>query len=152
VLAGSVLIGTLMSGLLVDRVWAPIVACLFSLGPLIGCGLMLSGELSFPAALVVAVLIGASQGAEIDVVAYLSARYFGMRHYSAIYGSTVATMALAGVVGQVGIGYLHDYAGSYRLALMVMMAILALSIPFYLLLGPYPDLVEDEGPAGGQAP
>ncbi|SCW59970.1 Nitrate/nitrite transporter NarK [Sphingobium faniae] len=143
VLAGSVLIGTLLSGLLVDRIWAPIVACLFSLGPMIGCALMLSGELTFPVAFAVAVLIGASQGAEIDVVAYLSARYFGMRHYSTIYGSTIATMALAGVAGQVGIGFLYDYAGNYHLALIVMIAILALSIPFYLLLGPYPVVQEE---------
>lgn len=144
VLAGSVLLGTLLSGVLIDRVWAPAVACLFSVGPIIGFALMLSGALSFPVAFGAAVLIGASQGAEIDVVAYLSARYFGMRHYSTIYGSTVATMAMAGVAGQVGIGFLHDYAGSYHLALIVMITILALSIPFYLMLGAYPERPEDE--------
>jgi len=138
VLAGSVLIGTLISGVLIDRVWAPAIACLFSLGPMIGCLLMLQGSLSFPVALVAAILIGAAQGAEIDIVAYMAARYFGMNHYSTIYGSTVTAMVLLAVAGQVGIGFLHDLHGDYSVALLCVIAALGASVVLYLLMGPYP--------------
>ena len=138
VLAGSVLIGTLISGVLIDRVWAPAIACLFSLGPMIGCLLMLQGSLSFPVALVAAILIGAAQGAEIDIVAYMAARYFGMNHYSTIYGSTVTAMVLLAVAGQVGIGFLHDLHGDYSVALLCIIAALGASVVLYLLMGPYP--------------
>lgn len=138
VLAGSVLFGTLISGVLVDRIWAPLVACLFSLGPMVGFLLLLGDAPSMTVAVVAAVLIGLAQGAEIDIVAYLTARYFGMRHYSTIYGSTVMVMVLMSVVGQVGFGVLHDRYGDYRYALLSAVAALGLSIVCYLLLGPYP--------------
>lgn len=144
VLAGSVLIGTLVSGTLIDRVWAPAVACLFSLGPILGCLLMLQGSLTFPMALIAAVLIGAAQGAEIDIVAYMAARYFGMRHYSAIYGSTITVMTLMAVAGQVGIGFLYDRFGNYHVALIAVIGGLAASIFLYLLMGRYPQQVEVE--------
>lgn len=146
VLAGSVLIGTLISGVLIDRIWAPIVACLFSLGPMIGCLMMLQGPLSYQQAFLAAMLIGAAQGAEIDIVAYLAVRYFGMAHYSAIYGSTITAMTLLGVAGQVGIGVLHDHFGSYRPALMIAVVVLMAGVALYLMLGPYPP-DEEEKPA-----
>ncbi|KEQ53195.1 MFS transporter [Sphingobium chlorophenolicum] len=156
VLAGSVLIGTLVSGTLIDRVWAPAVACLFSLGPILGCILMLQGSLTFPMALIAAMLIGAAQGAEIDIVAYMAARYFGMRHYSAIYGSTITVMTLMAVAGQVGIGFLYDRFGNYQVALIVVIGGLVASILLYLLMGRYPRQVEGEAepsvaPTGAEA-
>ncbi|ARR56761.1 MFS transporter [Rhizorhabdus wittichii DC-6] len=138
VLAGSVLIGTLVSGTLVDRIWAPLVACLFSLGPMLGCLLLIGPSPSLATALLAAMLIGMAQGAEIDIVAYLCARYFGLRHYSTIYGSTVMVMVLMSVIGQVGIGMLHDRFGDYRAGLLAAAAALGLSLITYLLLGPYP--------------
>ena len=138
VLAGSVLIGTMISGVLIDRIWAPAIAGLFNLGPILGCLLMLQGEVSFHSALAAAVLIGAAQGAEIYIVAYMTARYFGMKHYSAIYGSTITAMTLMAVAGQVSIGYLHDSYGDYRIALLGVVAALVASTFFYLLMGPYP--------------
>ncbi|MDO7834806.1 MFS transporter [Sphingobium sp. HBC34] len=137
-LAGSVLVGTLLSGVLVDRIWAPMIACLFSIGPLIGCLILMQPVVSLPMAATAAVLIGMAQGAEIDIVAYLSARYFGMRHYSTIYGSTIMAMALMSVVGQVGIGYLYDRTGGYNAALLPIMAVLLASAVCYLSLGRYP--------------
>ena len=146
VLAASVLLGTLISGTLADRIWAPLVACIFSLGPMIGCLLLLAPSLPFSFAVAAAVLIGLSQGAEIDIVAYLSARYFGMQHYSAIYGSTIMAMAIGTVISGVGIGFLHDRFGDYRVALITACVILGLSIVCYLLLGPYPKTVEGSAP------
>ena len=131
--------------MLADRIWAPLVACIFSLGPMIGCLLLLAPAPPFTVALLASVLIGLSQGAEIDIVAYLVARYFGMRHYSAIYGSTVMTMAFGAVVSQVGIGFLHDRFGDYRVALLAACGILGLSIVSYLLLGPYPKTLHEAG-------
>lgn len=46
-----------------------------------------------------AMLVGAAAGAEIDVVAYLCGRYFGLRHYGSIYGSLFAIVAVATAIG-----------------------------------------------------
>lgn len=89
-------------------------------------------------------LIGAAQGAEIDIVAYMTARYFGMRHYSAIYGSTITVMTLMAVAGQVGIGFLYDHFGNYRVALITVIGGLVASIMLYLLMGRYPQQAEVE--------
>ena len=139
ILAASVLIGTIISGFLVDRIWAPLVACLFGLGPLLGCLLLYTSEPSLMVAAFAAVLIGMAQGAEIDIVAYLSARYFGMRHYSTIYGSTIMATALTAVGAQVGIGLLYDAFGDYQYALISAMVLLGGSMVAYLALGPYRD-------------
>ncbi|MFV0643710.1 MAG: MFS transporter, partial [Sphingomonadaceae bacterium] len=74
VLAASVLIGTMVSGFLIDRIWAPLVACIFTLAPIVGCFLLYADTPTMAVATLSAILIGIAQGAEIDIVAYLSAR------------------------------------------------------------------------------
>lgn len=145
VLAGSVLIGTLLSGALVDRIWAPLVAGLFSLGPCIGIALLMTGHNSLPLIVLALVLIGMSQGAEIDIVAYLAARYFGISRYSEIYGLNVLGMIMLSSLSQAMIGTLYDLFGGYRQALALCIAGLVISMICYLLLGPYPDRAAGQG-------
>ena len=54
--------------------------------PAVACGLLL-GMPSSPLALAIAaLLIGLAAGAELDVIAFLTSRYFGMRSFGEIYG------------------------------------------------------------------
>ena len=139
VYAGTVLIGSLLSGVLVDRIWAPLVGCLFAAGPAIGCALLLQGD--DPAhwvAIAAVMLIGMAQGAEIDVIAYLTARYFGLPSYSSIYGMAMMITILCTFSAQVSIGFVYDRFGGYDVALAAAILLLISAIIAYLSLGRYP--------------
>jgi predicted MFS family arabinose efflux permease len=137
-LAMSVLIGTLTSGVLVDRIWAPLIGCVFTLAPVAGCVLLLSGDPGLPAIMVAVVLIGLAQGAEIDVVAYMIARYFGMSVYAAIYGLSVLIMIWATAGASVLFGLAYDAFGNYDTAILGSAVAFGLGALSYLLVGKYP--------------
>lgn len=145
VFAGSVLIGTLFSGVLADRIWAPLVGCLFAVGPLIGCILLLQDEPSYWRVLLAVGLIGTSQGAEIDVIAYLTARYFGIASFSAIYGLVMMITIICSFSGQVGIGFAYDQFGDYQTALLIGCGMLAAAAASYLAMGRYPATSDGDG-------
>jgi MFS family permease len=137
-LAISVLIGTLTSGILVDRIWAPLVGCIFTLAPVFGCILLLTNEPDLTAVMIAVVLIGVAQGAEIDVVAYMIARYFGMSAYSAIYGLTVLITIWATAGASVFFGLVFDAFATYDRAILGAAVAFALGAMSYLLMGKYP--------------
>lgn len=134
----AAMVGALISGFLVDRFWAPIVAFVLNLLPAIGCLLLLSDHIA-PWMLYGSVLmIGLGQGAEIDIVAYMIARYFGLRSYASIYGLTVLVIGLSIAVSAAAIGQVYDRFGSYNIALMAASASFALAAFCYLGMGRYP--------------
>lgn len=132
--------GALLTGLLVDRFWAPLVACVFTMGPALGCILLMQPHLSTWMAVLALVLLGLGQGAEIDLLAFMVARYFGLQSYASIYGLSVlfiaALVALAGSM----IGQAYDRFGNYDVALAVAAVCFLCSAVSYLAMGRYPTL------------
>jgi MFS family permease len=65
-------------------------------------------------------LIGLAAGAEYDLLAFMVARYFGMKSYGGIYGVLYSCFALGAGVGPVSFGAnfdrTHGYAESLHLA------------------------------------
>ena len=108
VVAGRVGIGGLL-----DRLNPPLVAASFLILPAVACLLLASGH----ALMLALVLIGLSAGAEVDLLAYLASRCFGLRHYAGIYGWLLSAFSLGGGVGPILAGRVHDVTGSYRDAL-----------------------------------
>jgi predicted MFS family arabinose efflux permease len=130
--------GALLSGLLVDRFWAPAVAFVLNLAPAIGCLVILGSDVS-PFAFYLAVLmIGLGQGAEIDIVAFMIARYFGLKRYATIYGLGVLFIGLSAAMASTGIGRLYDIYRDYDVALMIASASFACAALAYLAMGRYP--------------
>jgi MFS family permease len=130
--------GALLSGVLVDRYWAPAVAFVLNVGPAIGCLFLLPDQVS-PLVFYGAVLmVGLGQGAEIDIVAFMIARYFGLRSYATIYGLTTLGIALGVALGASLIGKAYDRFGDYDLALMAASGSFALAACCYLAMGRYP--------------
>src|SRR5207302_1973630 len=84
--------GRICVGLLMDRFWAPAVACVVLLLPAAGC-LILSHSSSIPLLVLACALLGLAAGAELDVLAFLTARYFGLRHYAKIYALSYVALA-----------------------------------------------------------
>lgn len=146
----SALAGALVSGFLVDRFWAPLVACIFTLGPALGCLVLMQGEISPGLAILALILLGLGQGAEIDIVAFMIARYFGMRSYASIYGLSVFFIATSVAVCGSLIGQAFDHAGNYDGALAVAAGLFVTAAFAYLLMGRYPK--DGDEVAVGEAP
>lgn len=118
--SGAVIVGRLASGFLLDRIPPALAAAAFTLAPAAGMLVLLATPADADVMLGVAVfLIGLQQGAEIDLLAFFTARHFGLRRYSSIYavGYAVATMATG--VGVLVFGLCHDLTGSYDAALIL---------------------------------
>lgn len=95
----AVIAGRLVGGFLIDRFWAPGVACVFLAMPAIALWTLATPELSREAAAAAIFLIGFGAGVEYDFMAYLVARYFGTRAYSSIYGSLYGFFAIGAGFG-----------------------------------------------------
>ncbi|HSN71806.1 MAG TPA: MFS transporter [Steroidobacteraceae bacterium] len=134
----SLIFGRVLAGWLMDRFFAPHVAIAFLLGPVIGIYVLASGATGWMA-FASAALIGLAAGAEVDVIAYLSSRYFGMRAFGETYGwqyaAFTAGSGLAPAVTAAG----FDQTGSYSSILIVLGSLLLVAIGLLTRLGPYPN-------------
>ena len=101
------------------------------------CWLMASGGMSVPAAAMSIFLIGFAAGVEYDLMAFLVARYFGMKSYSAIYGSLYGFFAVGAGAGPVVFGRVFDKTGSYGPVLGTTAALLIIGAVSLLFLGRY---------------
>lgn len=134
----SALGGTFITGALVDRIWAPAVACFFTILAGLGCLLLLVPAGGIGLTMAAIILIGMGQGAETDVVAYIIARWFGMERYSTIYGLSVFAIALLIAIGGSLVGILYDRTGSYEAVLIGAAICFGLGAFAYLAMGKPP--------------
>ena len=79
--------------------------------------------------------IGLLLGAELDMLAFLTARLFGQRAFGAIYGWFYSVYALAFGISPVVIGRLRDSAGDYGLAMNTSIAMLLVAVAAAMVLG-----------------
>jgi cyanate permease len=112
-MGGSIIVGRLAIGFLVDRMPARAVAPVFILLPVVSTLMLAQGLAPVPAV----VLLGLAAGAEVDLLAYLISRYFGMLHYAKIYGWGLSAFSAGAGTGPIFAGWVHDGTGSYVLAL-----------------------------------
>ena len=132
----ALLIGRVFSGYFLDRFFGPHVAILLFSGVAVGIVLLWAGTGgSLP--LLAAFLVGLGMGAEADIIAYLTSRYFGLRSFGEIYGYLFATFTLAGALGPVLMGVGFDHLGSYRAPLLFFLAATLVATALLTRLGPY---------------
>jgi len=123
-------------GYLLDRFFAPRVAAVIFGCAAAGIGLLriaASQDVAFAAAF----LIGLGLGAEVDIMAYLTSRYFGLHSFGAIYGFVFAGFALAQGSGAYLMGAAFDVTGSYDFALTFFCIVTLIGAALMLRLGPY---------------
>jgi nitrate/nitrite transporter NarK len=114
--AGS-LFGRLVTGILLDRFAVMRVASVFFAGQAIGFLLLLSGlQWALPASF----LLGAVQGAEVDVMGYVVARRFGRSAYARIFGTCFGITLVGAMIGPLAMARIFDRTGSYDLGLMLL--------------------------------
>ena len=139
VIAGSVIVGRLVTGFLLDRFWAPYVA-VSAITPA-GMALMVLAQVHPGASIIYACLlaIGLATGAEVDMLWFLSARYFGTAHIGRIHGVLYICTTMGVGVGGPLFAMSYDMFGSYHWALILGGLTWIACATVLLTLGPYPD-------------
>lgn len=134
----GVILGRLLIGWLIDRLFAPhVAAAIFALA---ACGCVLLAQGGPGEAPVAAFLIGFALGAEVDLMAYLTSRYFGLRHYGFLYGTVYSCFWVGIASGPALAGRLYDATGDYAIALWSIVglflvgAVAALTLPRFEVL------------------
>lgn len=130
----AVMAGRIIVGMLVDRYHAPFVGFVFLLLPVVSCLLLLNGL----SPLLAVLLLGLAAGAEIDLLAYLVARQFGMRAYGEIYGWALSIFSLGAGLGPVLAGVAYDRHGSYDFAIVAAAGLVLTGAAAIAMLGRFP--------------
>lgn len=136
----STIIGRVMVGMLADKCFVPRVAMAFF--ALSAAGFvwvaMLPPQPQLLTLALIALTIGLGFGAESDVIALFTSRYFGQRSFGAIYGALLSVFLIGASAGPPLFGFGREYFGDY--SPMMFAAAVAMIIAVWLLskLGPYP--------------
>lgn len=132
------IVGRLTSGFLIDRFDGRLIGAISSAIPIAAAVLLYAGD-GANAAVIAAIFIGLSFGAEIDVIAYLASRYLGLRNFGALYGFIVSGLVFGSGVGPALASFCHDQFGNYDAFLLTSIALFAISSAFLASLGRYPN-------------
>lgn len=133
-LGGATVIARLITGWLVDRYFAPRVACCLLAVAALGTYILSSAHSAF-IGILGAAFIGIGMGGEADITPYLLSRYFGLRSFSTLYGLTWTAYAVAASIGPIMMGRAFDTTGSYQTVLS-RLALLTLAAALLMLLLP----------------
>ena len=132
----AIVLARIVAGACLDRFHGPYIGVAFILLPI--CGLLTLVLVPSPgASLVGAALCGLGIGAEVDVLAYLVSRYYGMRRYGFIYGVVFGAFLLGTSIGPFISGWWFDHFHSYDVVLLFYVAPLLVAAMLMLALGPY---------------
>ncbi len=114
----AVMVSRVVIGYLIDRIFAPRVALVVFLLSAAGMVVLSTGNAA-GFAIPAAVLLGLSMGAEIDLLAYLAGRYFGLKSFAVIYGLLFSAFLAGTALGPWAYGAVYDADGSYSDMLLV---------------------------------
>lgn len=124
-------------GYLLDRFPARIVAVLsFGIAAL-GC-VMLTGD-SPQLAAAGALFLGFTVGSELDLLAYMTARYFGERAHASIYSASLSVFYVGAIIAPLLVGEIYAHSQSYDLVLHAAVGSCAVASVLIGLMGPYPE-------------
>lgn len=139
VLGIGIFAGRIITGALLDRFWQGFVAFPLLCLPAISMILLLEPDVTLTAAMLAGFFLGFAAGAESDLIAYLTGRYFGMAHYGKTYGMLYMPFGLASAISPLIYGYIRDTTGSYDQALWLAMFGFVIGGALLLFLGRYPE-------------
>ena len=146
--AGSIgiatMVGRIATGILLDRLNAVRVGAAMFFLPVIPAAMLIGFDGSVWNAVAIGVLLGLSLGAEIDVITYLTTKFFGLRNFGFLFGSIAGLLALAVGVGSLAASMVFDYFGSYFWFNLLLLPIFGLCALMILTLGSYPNFKEQE--------
>jgi MFS family permease len=139
-LAGAAGIGgKLITGWLMDRRDASIIGSVTLAVAGIGFLLLLEPFRTPALTLLAMAIIGYSTGAKLQIAAYLTSRYGGMRNFGKIFGVVSSLVAVGSGLGPILASAIRDNTGSYTPMLLVGIAGSIVSGLLIFRLGSYPD-------------
>jgi MFS family permease len=128
-----VIVGRLVGGWLVDRIWAPLVATILLSIPTVLQLVLLRDRITVGNAVVLLGGLGLAAGMEYDLLAFLTARYFGTASYSTIYGALYSFFAIG--AGFASMIYAHVYDLSHTFDRILMFGSVGMACGALMLLG-----------------
>ncbi len=132
----SIVVARVVIGYFIDRFFAPFVAAICFLVSAIGVSLLATGAID-TLAFVAAVFIGISMGAEMDMLAFLTGRYFGVENFGQVYGILFTSFLIGTSIGPVVYGMVYESMGSYIWVLIVSIVLMLASAVITALLPRY---------------
>ncbi|MBX2872306.1 MAG: MFS transporter [Saprospiraceae bacterium] len=141
ILGLSVMLGRLATGFLIDRYFAPYVIALVFAFVASGCLALAFGGIQF--ALWAAIALGLAIGAEVDLIGYFTARYFGLKNYGSIYGAMYSIFSFGAIISPGIAGFIWDKTGNYNLALVIGAILVLVAVIVGLFLPKFPDFTEE---------
>ena len=141
----GLLCGRIGVGFMLDRVWGPAIAFPVLCLPAVACYLLMGTDSAMAPISVAAFFLGFAAGAESDLIAFLSARYFGMANFGRIYGMLYMPFGLMSAISPVLYGTVRVKTGSYDGMLTAASIMFVVGGALLLLLGRYPDEKEATG-------
>lgn len=133
----AAIIGRLVGGWLLDRVWAPAVGFVILSLPAASLWYLGSGVLDTGHARLATFTLGFALGIEYDMVAFFVARYFGLKRYGAIYGLLYVCFAAGAGFSPMIFGHNHDTTGNFHMILSWSAVALVVAAASFLTLGRY---------------
>jgi MFS family permease len=132
----AVIVGRLCSGYLLDRMFAPRVTILFYSATALGIAMLCTG-IGGGLAFVAPFLAGLGMGAEVETMAYMISRYFGLACFGTSYGVAFGAFMISGSVGVLLMGMGYDHFHSYTIPLAIFCAAMVMAVILLMRLGPY---------------
>ena len=133
----SVMVGRLLIGFVIDRIFAPYVTAFVFACVGLGCLALTFGGVEY--AIITAIALGFAVGAEVDLIGYYTARYFGLAHYGSIYGLQYSIFIFGAGVSPIYTGYIWDVTGSYDIALILAAVLMVPVMGLALMLPRFAD-------------
>ena len=135
------LVGRLLAGYLMDKVFAPYVASSFFTLAIGGIYLLASGA----NAVLGMAAIGLAAGAEVDMIGFFVSRYFGLKRFGQLYGVLFAIFTVGAGLGPLLLGALYTHLQGYGAGFLTCGVGLAAASLCVLTVGSY-----SYEPAGGR--
>lgn len=121
------IVGRLGTGFLLDRFPGHVVGGCAFLIPIVACALLLVDGASPVSQALAAAIFGLTVGSEVDVIAYLAAKHFGLKNFGALYGVLQMALGLGTAFGPLAAGAVFDHYRSYAPFLMLTIVLMAAS-------------------------
>ncbi|MEV0110026.1 MFS transporter [Nocardia sp. NPDC050799] len=126
----------LVVGYLLDRVFAPFIGSIVFALCGVGVALLISST-GTGMLLIGAVLVGLALGAEGDIAAYMTSRYFPEHSYGRVLGFVYFLFAMGSASGVFLLGQIYAATNSYTAGIVPIVAMVAIAIACLLGMGSY---------------
>lgn len=132
----ALIVGRVFSGYLMDKIFAPYIGIFFVVLPIFGLGILGLG-LHGAGPTIGTILLGMGMGAELDLLGYIIAAYFGNKAFGTLHGFIFMGALFANAVGAAMLGWIYQFTHSYKLGFIIFEIMLVICVVLLGILGPY---------------